>query len=183
MANKSGFFVDDKVVMAALDALSGKEMKSATKSALRKSANILKRETDKLFAQNTNLTKRNIMVTTRKGKVIRKAPGKAMVKIYQDKATKMQSAKVHILQDYMMKWFEMGTKERRTKGRKVIGEYRKREGGRWYRWRMGKGHRTGRINAGRYFERAQKNTERRVFDSIDSNLSQAIIRIWNKKNM
>lgn len=182
MAGKSGFYVDDKVVVEALRSLNGKEMKSAARSAVRKSANILKKETDRLFANNTKLTKRDIMVTTRKGKVIRKAPGKAMVKIYQDKVTKTPSAKVHILQDYMMKWFEMGTKERRTKGRKIIGEYRKREGGRWYRWRMGKGRRTGKIEPRRLFRKAQSLTERQVFNSIETNLSQAIKKIWNKKN-
>ena len=160
-----------------LKELAGPEVKKAAVSALRKSANILAKETDKQFRGHINIGKARVDTITRKnGKSVRKIRRISTVKVSRQDL----SAKVHILSDFRIKFFEMGTRERRTKGYKIVGSYRK--GKRKYLIREGKGRRTGRISAGWYFLKAQQLTERQVFDSIETNLSQAIEKIWNKKN-
>ena len=95
----------------------------------------------------------------------------------------MPHAKVHIMGDYMMKWFEMGTKERKTKGWKIIGQYKRRKDGkRRYNWRIGKGRRTGRIKPEHLFDRAQKSTESAIYQSMKEGLKQEIMKTYKRVN-
>lgn len=82
-------------------------------------------------------------------------------------------ASVSIMNDYRMKFFEKGTKDRQTKGRKVTGyidaHHLKREG---------KGHYTGKITATYFFRSARDNSQSQVeqamTDSLNKSISNAI---------
>ena len=161
--------------------LTSTQMNRAYRRALKKSAEILKRETDRLFADNTHLNKRKIEVTTRSGKLVKKADaGVATVRVYVGKKYKPY-AKVDIMGDYMMKWFELGTKERKTKGWKILGQYKRRDDGkRWYNWRMGRGRRTGRIKPLYLFLRAQNMTEAEIFNAMENMTKKEILTTYRR---
>lgn len=155
--------------------LTGAEMKKAITGTLRNGANILKRETERQFHGRVKLNGLRISYTNKKGKEVTKWKRLATVSI--DK--KEPSAKVHIMADFRTKFFEMGTKSRKTKGRKITGYYWR--GKRKFAKRSGKGGDRGRITAGWHFRRAQQLTERKIFESIDRQLSREIIKISKKK--
>lgn len=167
---------DARQVVKMLDRLNGVEMKNAAVSALRKGANILAKKTTSNFRSKIKINaKRTEIIKRGNGKNIKKIRRIATVKVDKKKL----AAKVHIMSDFRLKFFEMGTKERRTKGYRITGAYYK--GRRKYLRRKGKGRRTGRIKPGWYFRSAMNETEHAVFASIESNLSKAILRIANKK--
>lgn len=158
--------VEKDEITQMLKRLSSNELRKAELSTLRKSANILARETTKRFKENINIDNRRVSTINKKGKNVTKIRRVATVKVHRGKI----EAKVNIMSDFRLKFFEMGTKERHTKGHKIIGNFRK-----------GKGRRTGSIKAGWYFRSAQQDTERQIFDNMDNLLSKEIVRIANKK--
>lgn len=175
--SKSGVKFDARQFDAMVRALTGPEVKRAIISTLRVGGNILKKETEKQFQANVNINGIKTKSTNKKGKEITRWKRLATVKV--DK--KESSVKVHIMADFRAKFFEMGTKKRTTKGHKIVGKYRLSLGGRFYRKRKGKGANRGVIKPGRYFQTAQRLTERQIFDRIDKDMSKAIIRISKKK--
>lgn len=176
--NNASVTVDSTQVQRLLSALSGKETKQAIVITLRNSARILQKETESQFKRNVNLTGLKVKYKDKKRNVDRtKLKRVATIRIYQ-KQMKEIYAKVHIMADFRAKFFEMGTRFRRTKGHKLTGNYYTlREGGRKYRERTGKGGYRGRIQAGHFFRKAQELTERMIFDNMDKEMSAAIQRI------
>lgn len=150
---------DAKQVLKKFASLNSKKQKAAYKEAYRKASNILVKETRKEL--KTVVRKINTKHTYKNGKTESLSKG-IKAKVYKD-AT---GANVHILGDYRLKFFEIGTKPRYVKKRK--GKPLKKRG---YR---------GSIKASHFFRKAQTNTEDAVFKSIDKNLSEAIIKQWNK---
>lgn len=167
MAISAGMNFDYKPFTVMASNLTGAEIKKAKLRTVRYSANILKKETDSKYRF---LKKRKEKDKLRGGK-IRK--GQAVVKV----DTHTGIAKIHIMGDYMMKWFELGTKPRRTRGRKIIGYYSLRAGGRKYLLRKGKGRDTGQIEPKYYFRSAQNTTERQIFSEMKARMEAEIRRI------
>lgn len=66
-----------------------------------------------------------------------------------------KKATVHIMGDYRLRFFENGTATRKKKS----------------------GSSTGKITATHFFERARNNKEKEVFDSINKNIRDEIIKI------
>lgn len=121
---------------------------------LRRGASILKRRTDaspvfKKLRKREQALKRG----AKKGQAVMSVDRKKVL------------VKVHILGDFMMKWFERGTRMRYTSGR------RKR-----------KIKRTGKIKANWAFKAAQAATEAKVFDSIRQNMDKAITGLFERIN-
>ncbi len=168
---------DSRQFDAMMESLTGPELKKAALRTLRSSANILKKETERQFRSKVNINGIRIKYKNKKGKEVTKWKRIATVKV----DPKELSAKVHILADFRAKFFEMGTKERRTKGHKVTGRYRLRPGGRVYKRRKGKGGARGRITAGWHFRKAQQLTEGPIFENIDKLMSKELIRISKKR--
>lgn len=150
--------------------LTGKEMDVAKKAAVRQGANYLRRVTNKAYATWTRLPMRKHGVSGVK------KPGEAVMK--EDKENP-GVFKVHIMGDYMMKWFELGTKERKTKSRKIVGSYRK--GMRKFLTRAGKGRNTGKIDALYLFQKAQRYSQKKVFDEMEKRLIRSLKRINKSK--
>lgn len=176
MSNSATITVDATQVNALFKALTGKEQKQAITGALRSSARILQKETESQFRKNVNINGIMVRKTTKSGKEKLKWKRIATIKV----DTKEPSAMVHIMADFRAKFFEMGTKGRRTKGRKITGEFV--VGKRRYRTRSGKGGYRGKIKAGHYFQKAQELTEKRIFSNMDNEMTKSIIRIARRHN-
>ena len=150
--------------------LTGPEMKKVMVSTLRSSANILKKETEVQFHSRVALNGFKISYQ-KKGQDRTKV--KRLVTVVVNKRD--MTAKVHIMGDFRAKLFELGTKERYTRGHKITGSYRK--GNRKYLNRTGKPGRRGNIQAGHHFKTAQDVTREKIFSEMDQRMSKAIIRI------
>ena len=83
-------------------------------------------------------------------------------------------ATVSIMGDHRMKWFELGTRNRYTKGRKIVG-YAK---GRKLRLeREGKGHFTGSIVGKYFFRAARQSGNGAVNDAIKQSINNALSKL------
>lgn len=80
-------------------------------------------------------------------------------------------AKVSIMGDHRMKWFETGTQDRYTKGRKIVGYQRNRA------IREGKGHWTGRIKENNFFQKARTSSETAIDDAIIQSINNALEKL------
>lgn len=69
-----------------------------------------------------------------------------------------------------MKFFEKGTVERYTKGRKITGYA---DNGRNLK-REGKGHYTGKITATNFFATARNNSEQNINDAMLSSIEKSL---------
>jgi hypothetical protein len=176
------FDINTSEVDAMFERLSGKERKKAQINALRSSARILQKQTEENFKHlvtksNTGsgrLGSRTETYRTKKSKEVKKKYRIASVKVIKGDTP---SVKVHIMSDFRAKFFELGTKDRKTRGHKVTGYGGKRS---WYKTRTGKGGARGKITAGYYFRRAQEQTERKIFDNMDEEMRKAITKIAKK---
>ena len=79
-------------------------------------------------------------------------------------------ASVSILNDFRMKFFEKGTAERYTKGRKITGYA---DNGRNLK-REGKGHYTGKITATNFFATARNSSEQNINDAMLSSIEKSL---------
>lgn len=87
-----------------------------------------------------------------------------------------EEAKVHIMGDFRLKFFEMGTSVRRTTGGNT-SSVRGRNPIRRQRVATNRGS----ITAAHFFRTAKANKEREIFDNMDSLISQSIQRIANRR--
>lgn len=156
--NTNSATFDASQVINLFDELTSKERVKSFKMALRKAANILKKQ-----------AVANLRTVVKKVNSKNKWNGKTLqsgIKI--SVAKDGQSAKVHIMGDFRLKFFEMGTAERydKTKGGKVLQKTRS----------------TGLIQASNFFKNAKAASENDVFNSIEQDLVDAITKINAKHN-
>lgn len=155
--------VDARQVINLFADLTSNEQRRSYRNALKRAANILAKETKKRF----------------KGSLGRAATHrnwwnhKTLVSGVRSKANREGTeAKVHILGDFRLKFFEMGTRIRRTTGnnnsvvRGVDPAYRQRRAAN-----------RGKITGYHFFRQAKAAKEQEVFSSIDNLISQSIQRI------
>lgn len=159
--------VDAKEVLKLFAELNTNQQRRAYRNALRRAANILVKET------------RNQL----KSKLGRKANSKnwwnnktlaSGIKSNADKEGK--EAKVHIMGDFRLKFFEMGTKQRKTTGRNT-GSVR----GKTPIRRQRKAANRGRIESLKFFSTAKDNKEQEIFGTLDKLISESIQRVYNKR--
>ena len=156
---------DDSQVLNLFAALSGKDQTKAMKTALRKAAQILIKKTK---SNLKNIVKNSTKKSTKYGKALQSG---IKAKVNKDGT----EAKVHIMGDFRLKFFETGTKDRYTRGHKITG-YEGR-----HLKRSGKGGFRGAITGKNFFKSAQKESESQVFSSIDTLLSESIQKIASKQ--
>lgn len=125
------------------------------RTVLRNSSNILRKQT----ISNLKKVVKNIDKKDKWGNTLRKG-------IKTKYAKDLSSATVHILANFKLKFFEMGTNIRYNK---TVG-----------RIKLKKRRYTGSIKASHFFTNAKKQTERQIFNAIDKQLEQTIIQINNK---
>lgn len=166
---------DSKEFDAMRSNLTGQEMKRAIRRTLRVSATILKKETEKRFLSKINIRRNKMSYRTGRNKVTLR---KQLVKIVSDKQDKL-AVKVHIMGNFKAKFFEKGTRGRRTRGHRITGSYYK--GARKYLKRSGKPAWRGSNRAGHYFRNAQEAKKRDIFEEMDQRLGNEIVKLANKK--
>lgn len=154
--NSGEFTVDAKQVIAMFNEFNAKLKKKTFSTALRKAATILRKQT---VANLRQVVKRTRGRNRWNGKTLESG---IRIKI----AKSGQAAKVHLMGDFRLKFFEMGTAQRQVtsiKGKKLK-----------------KARNTGRIQGKYYFKNAKQQTESKVFDSIEQHLIDTINKINNK---
>lgn len=179
--------VDNRKVLSLFANLNSKKQDKAFKNALTTGAKILVKET------KSQLRKTGIKNISKKSKKY----GTSLSSGIKYKASKYK-AKIHIMGDFRLKFFELGTTERfrykkeHRKGtmRKIYkGSYTKKDGTvshymyekpYKYNKRIGKAGKTGKINPYYFFAKAKANKEKEVFSNINKYLSDSIKKIANK---
>lgn len=142
--------IERDTILRALNGLLDNDMRKVWRNALKKSANILVKETkDQLIAKmGTSATHKSLKY----GKSLRQGV-KASVK------KDVSEAKVHIMGDFRLKFFEMGTKERYT--------------------RRGNKKR-GKIKPFNFFQTAKQSKETEMYNSIEANLVDELYKIYER---
>ncbi|CAG9894056.1 hypothetical protein BOVA604_1999 [Bacteroides ovatus] len=156
MNNNAEFTVDAKQVITMFNEFNAKLKKKTFTTVLRKAANILRKQTITNLRQ---VVKRTRSKNRWNGKTLESG---VRIKI----AKSAQAAKVHLMGDFRLKFFEMGTSDRQVT--KVKGK------------KLKKPRYTGKVDAKRFFQKAKQTTESQVFASIEQHLIEVIKKINNK---
>lgn len=165
--SKVGVTLDDSQVETVFKALTSKNQKKALKQGIRKSAQILVKRTKQLLKQNVkNVTKPS------RFKDHKKMINGVKFAFDRDKNKNMEG-KVHIMGEFRLKFFEVGTADRyqgmkRRKG--LMGFVRRLiKGAKHKRY-------TGRIKPIYFFKKAKSDTEQQVFSSLNENIKESITK-------
>lgn len=148
--------VDD--ILKKFNELDSKNQKKAFKQALRRATGILIRAARSNLKASVNVTGQPSKRKQFKGKNLLRG---IIVKFSKDNT----SARVNVLSDKRLIFFELGTEIRSTKTK--IGR---------------KGHNTGEIKATNFFTQARTETESQVFSELETILMTSIQRTWDKNN-
>ena len=155
----SNLQIDDKQILELFKDLSPKKQKQVHKNALRKSANILVKQakqnlrdvTSKYKSKSTNLKNGWHIKTNRNGKVtVKSLQDGIKLKVSQE----AEQAKVHIMGDFRLKWFELGTNVRQTK----------------------KGYNRGQMSPSYFFKNAREATELEISNTLQNNIRESILK-------
>lgn len=141
--------VDAKEVINMFTELTSKQQREVYRKALRKASSILIRQT------RTNLK------SVIKGSItaISKKTGKSLSSGIKASINKdATQSTVHIMGDFRLKFFELGTNIRKTR----------------------KGYNRGKINDKYYFRTAKSTVESEVFSNMEQIITESIIRVNNK---
>lgn len=119
MTPADGIQVDASRCYALFRRLNTKNQRKASRAALKGAAGKLKKEATKnLQAVIGNSVTKSRSYTRTNGKTAKHSLAKGIKAVVKDE----NQAKVHIMGDYRLKWFEMGTQFRTTKGRRGKGK-------------------------------------------------------------
>ena len=158
--------IDSREVDQLLDNLADTDlMNKIIFEAVKAGAKVLQENTKKSFRAEMGGVASNISRYTRK-------PFEDGVIVSTDKV--YVEAKVSIMGDHRMKWFEKGTQDRYTKGRKIVG-YSGTKRNRLQR--EGKGHYTGRIDGNNFFRKARSSSETAIEDAIKQSINNALEKL------
>jgi hypothetical protein len=138
--------IDDKKVKDFFKELSSKERIKAQKLAIKKASQILVKE-----------AKRNLKNSVKNAKKSTSLISGIKSKVVEDDGEVF--SKIHILGDFRLKFFELGTKVRKL---------RKNNANR------------GVINPTYFFKTAKDSKEKEVISSINELLIQSILKVYNK---
>lgn len=133
--------------------------------AVKAGARVLRDNTKQSFRSEMGGVASNVSRFTRK-------PFEDGITMKTDKA--YVEAKVSIMGDPRLKWFETGTQDRYTKGRKIVG-YSGTKRNRLQR--EGKGHWTGRIEGRNFFRKARSSSETAIDDAIIQSINNALEKL------
>lgn len=118
MTPEDGIQVDASRCYALFRRLSTKNQRKVSRAALRAAANKVKNEAVKNLQGVIGHSVRKTTTYMRKnGKAERRSLARGVKVVSKDAET----AKVHIMGDYRLKWFEMGTDTRKTSGNRRKG--------------------------------------------------------------
>ena len=147
----SNFEVDSKQVINLFSELTSRQQKQSYKTALRRAAGILTKETRKQLKKviGKAISHRNKWNNKTLGSGIR-------VKVNKEGT----DAKVHLMGDFRLKFFETGTSERKLKKN---------------------GANRGKIKASYFIRTAKENKEKEIFSSMNKLVSESIQKVASKR--
>ena len=155
--NNGDIKVDDKEVLKALASLSFKQMNKAYRTGMKKSLDpILKQTKSNLRASGIRNVNKPYYGKGGKKYMSMLQGVKSSVYIGD---TEDSFGKVHIMKEFRLKWFEKGTSMRKTR----------------------KGWNRGRISPKWFFRNAVNQKMRESEQTLDKNISESIMKVWNKK--
>lgn len=149
--------VDDKEVIKALSNLSWKQMNAAYRKGMKKSLDPILKQT-KINLRKSGIRNVNKPYTGKGGKKYMSMMQGVKSSVYIGD-TEDSFGKVHIMKEFRLKWFEMGTNVRHTR----------------------KGYNRGRITPRWFFRDAVSQKSKEATDNLDKNISDAIMKAFNKK--
>ena len=157
----SNLEIDDKRILAEFGELTSKDQYKSYKKSIKKSANIIVRAARRRLKQRIGpaINHKNRWNGRTLASGIRASIGR-------DKVT----ASVHIMGDFRLKFFELGTSERYTKA----------SGRKYSRGRRGKGSYRGKMKPLYFFRSAVKSKESEVESSFFTSLEASIEKIKEK---
>lgn len=155
--NNVQFEVDIDQVMKMFSEFDAKQRKKVYRSAVSKGLNIVKKQTISNLQSVINPQKIN-----EKDKWGNSFKSGIVTKVYRS----AKSGVIHIMKNFKMKFFELGTDVRYAKT--------------WNGRKLKKTRYTGSIKAHGFFTKAKQQTESTVFSSIEKLLVDAINKINNK---
>lgn len=158
---------DLKLLEEKFASLSFKDQKKVYMQTLAAGANVLKRETKK------NL--KNINVKSGRLKASKEMVAGVKSRIVIRSSSQMYGV-VHILGDYRLRWFELGTEPRLVKKKRKVAAFRYSRGNKNY---LSKPRFTGEIDSYLFFQRAQDSTRGRIFKNQEKTLAEKIEKVWN----
>ena len=158
--------VDTSQVLAMFAELDEKNQAKVYKNAVRQSLNIVKKQTLINLAGVINPEK--IGKKDKWGNSFRSG---VTIKVYKSG----KSGVIHIMKNFKMKFFELGTEKRYRKCKGLLKRLKYRKSKEKYGY-------TGQIKGKHFFRNAQQQTETKVFSSIDSIVTKNIQRINKKYN-
>ena len=162
--NNTQLQVDASSVYRMFDELNQKNRKRVKRAALSESSRILINETKYNLRQ---IMTKNGRLSTKSKKRTGKTLEQGIKRKYDKNA---EGVTIHIKGDFRLKWFELGTAIRRTKGHKKHGIGKEVT-------RTGKGGNRGLIKAYFFFRKAKEAKEKEIFSTIDDVLEKHIKRI------
>ena len=154
--------VDPEKVLLMFSELDSKRQKKAHRNALRKGTNILVREARKSLK---TAVKKSNSKNWWNGKTLQSG-------IKSSINREVTEGKVHIMGDFRLKFFEMGTKLRKTSGAN-----RASVRGKIPKYRQHKPSNRGSIKPFRFFRRARNQKEKEIEENMNNILAESIKRI------
>lgn len=149
--------VDDKEVIKALSNLSFKQMNKAYRNGMKKSLDPILKQT-KQNLRNSGIRNVNKPYIGKNGKKYISMLQGVKTSVYIGD-TEDSYGKVHIMKEFRLKWFEKGTRLRKTR----------------------KGYNRGDIKPKWFFATAVRQRQNEAVNNLDENIRNSIIQAWNKK--
>lgn len=156
MSKSADIKVDDKELQKALSSLDSRNHRDAVRKALVKGANIAKKEAKKNLKHILNPIRKKSKYKNGKDKA---DINKGILVGSKGKDPFKDGVSLHLMGDYRLKFFEMGTDERSTK----------------------KGYSRGSQKKTPFFKPALDSSEEQVFETIKKEIDVQIIRKANRK--
>lgn len=149
--------VDDREVIQALARMSFKSMNKAYRQGMKKALDPILKQT-KVNLRSSGIKHVNKPYIGKNGKKYKSMMQGIKTSIYMGD-TEDSYGKIHLLGEFRLKFFEMGTKERHTR----------------------KGWKRGSIKPKWFFRSAVSQRGKEVTDNLDENIRKAILKAWEKK--
>lgn len=185
MAGEVKVEIDDREIKEFLQKVGSRDALKKYRSGIKAAARILRNDTIRRFRSmynyNNPLQQKITRTPRRKINTLKEiTKNRQIAKVTSKIKSDVVTVKVHIMDDYRVKWLEMGTQGRYTKGRKNIGYYRLRpDSRRKYVLRVGKPQWRGRITPGKFFAAAKRSKEQDVKKDIWKRISKIIRKNTN----
>ena len=154
--------VDTRSVLKMFAELDSKRQKQAHRSALRRGVNILVKE-----------ARKSLRTAVRKPNSKNWWNGKTLQSGIKSSINKeVTEGKVHIMGDFRLKFFEMGTKLRKTSGANKASVR-----GKIPKYRQHKPSNRGSIKASNFFLKARNIKEKEISDNMNTIIAESIIKV------